>query len=239
VDHVNVGEIVERTGFQPVDGGFVPPGRTELFRYIPASGPIVLGHDPAAFHPSPELVASYQADATFFARALGREPTADELDIHRYVREQTSPLRTARVGPLLAMVTAVPAQDLVDMFRPGADARQDVQEWLADLGATLPGPDTWEYLYGAGTRTLWPWGDAWDPPTDWPGNLFDLVFDGPHRCEYTSVEFVFCGGTGGWGSDGGDFVELFPLATAYRPPEGEALEESADSFADVRGVIAF
>jgi hypothetical protein len=250
-----IARVVRQTGFQAVGGVFVPPGRSESFVFVPASGPITLGYDPAAFHPSADLVDSYQEDARLWARDAGEEPTEEDLDIHRFIQAETSPLRQAEIGPLLAMVTAVPARDLRGSLpgnqpaagvwtsqtgaAPPPDLRSIVQRWLAELGATLPDPDTWEYLYGAGTRTLWPWGDTCDPPAGWAGNPFGLDFNhDPCEYEFTSDPLVFCGGDGGGsGSDWGDFVQTFPQATAYRSPDGAALADTAEDLGRVRAVI--
>ena len=114
-------------------------------------------------------------------------------------------------------------------------------------GFTLPTEDEWEYLYGAGARTLFPWGDeidasmrlrhvsgsgeaaAADPyPLELP-NAFGLCFPGdPYKKELvlTPDDITGKGGDGGCNLHGGLGVALgyLPTATAYRDPNESELE---------------
>jgi hypothetical protein len=126
-----------------------------------------------------------------------------------------SPKRTVTIGPLEVEVEATPFADCMNIDDEAVDvplARAGRDGWR------LPTPDEWEYLYGAGARTLFPWGDGWprtpacrvDP--DNFTNAFGLRF--AFKTEVTSQRGVLGGGDpDGWNLNGfdGDIVH----ATSY------------------------
>jgi hypothetical protein len=210
-------------------------GRAEPYVFVPASGPVTLGYDGAAFRPTPAQAASYARDAELL-----------ELpgDIQGLVDEETSPSRVVEVGPMLVAVEPVAVEGLMD--RAGgpldvyADLVPEIQRWLATFGAALPSPDQWEYCRGAGASTLWAWGDTEEPAPDWPGTGFDLTFDlDPYDYELTDDEAVLCGGDGGSAACGGvgRFLAALPQATAYRPVDADTLASLADEHGHIRPVL--
>src|SRR5688572_3554735 len=64
-----------------------------------------------------------------------------------------------------SMVVEVEATPFVDLDRDDDDDVEAILERACGDEWRLPTPDEWEYLYSAGSRSLFPWGDAW-PYTD-------------------------------------------------------------------------
>ena len=133
------------------------------------------------------------------------------------------------------------------------DDSETYEEWREDLIADpfdLPTEDEWEYFYGAGARTLFPWGDRIEPSLrlkyfsggegsaeDGPPlydleqpNAFGLLFPGdPYRKELVVTED---GGVRGKGGDGGASLHgglgrelgYLPVAAAFRDPYEQELD---------------
>lgn len=99
---------------------------------------------------------------------------------------------------------------------------------LAANGMRLLTPDEWEHACGAGTETLFRWGNDCptdrDPIDEVPGphrqaNAFGLnIAQNPYREERTSEPAIVCGGDGGsmCHHESGTFVSWLTLATSYR-----------------------
>lgn len=99
---------------------------------------------------------------------------------------------------------------------------------LAADGKRLLTPDEWEHACGAGSHTLFRWGDDCptdrNPMDDVPGphqqaNAFGLnIAQDPYRDERTSEPAIVCGGDGGslCHHEAGMFVCWLTLATSYR-----------------------
>ncbi|OWR29970.1 hypothetical protein CDO73_12900 [Saccharibacillus sp. O23] len=131
------------------------------------------------------------------------------------------------------------------------DDSETYEEWREDLIADpfdLPTEDEWEYVYAAGARTLFPWGDRIEPSMrlkyfsgttssqDGPivydleqPNVFGLRFSGdPYRKELvvTPSGVRGKGGDGGASLHGGLGRELgyLPVATAFRDPYEHELD---------------
>jgi hypothetical protein len=111
--------------------------------------------------------------------------------------------------------------------------QEDIVTELAAEGLRLLTFDEWEYGCGAGSTTLFRWGD-FSPsnfyPTnnlaDWKlhlqPNLFGLhIAQNPYECEIISDKYTVRGGDGGCSICGGmgSFFGWLPLATAYWEPD--------------------
>ncbi|MEG3899703.1 MULTISPECIES: hypothetical protein [unclassified Microcoleus] len=111
--------------------------------------------------------------------------------------------------------------------------QEDIATELAAEGVRLLTFDEWEYACGAGSTTLFRWGD-FSPsdfyPTnnraDWKlhlqPNLFGLhIAQNPYDCEIISDKHTVRGGDGGCSICGGtgSFLGWLPLATAYWEPD--------------------
>jgi len=126
------------------------------------------------------------------------------------------------------------------------DESESFEEWCEaniGVGLDLPSEDEWEYLYGAGCRTLFPWGSeidlsmrlrhlspeaAGDYELERP-NAFGLQFPGdPYKKEivHTPTGFTGKGGDGGLNLHGGygPFAAYLPTAISYRDPFEEELD---------------
>jgi hypothetical protein len=111
--------------------------------------------------------------------------------------------------------------------------QEDIATELAAEGVRLLTFDEWEYACGAGSTTLFHWGD-FSPsdfyPTnnlaDWKlhlqPNLFGLhIAQNPYDCEIISDKHTVRAGDGGCSICGGtgSFLGWLPLATAYWQPD--------------------
>jgi hypothetical protein len=108
---------------------------------------------------------------------------------------------------------------------------KQVTEQLSAQGFRLPSSDEWEYLCGAGSKTLFRWGNS-SPCNCYPidknawskhkkPNLFGLqIAQNPYECEVVAEPNVLRGGDGGCSICGGSgfFLGWLPLATAYLDP---------------------
>jgi hypothetical protein len=134
-------------------------GRIALYRHDGAlyalvpGGEVMVGYDGARFAPSPAQVADYAA-----------WPVGD-ADIHAFVDDMTSPLRTVHVPALLVAVEAVePGARPADLDDPR------VREQLAYLQGS------WEHYRPPGVISHQDWGRV------------ELAVDG--RCQLTSARLV-------------------------------------------------
>lgn len=102
---------------------------------------------------------------------------------------------------------------------------EDFEEWAdytLNRGFDIPTEDEWEYLYGAGCRTLFPWGNGMNDSMHLePPNAFGLYFLGdPYQKELTRTAD---GGSIGKGGDGmviqsggqGEFFSYLTTAVYY------------------------
>jgi len=110
---------------------------------------------------------------------------------------------------------------------------EDLATELAAQGLRLLTFDEWEYACGAGSTTLFRWGDfcpsdfyPTDNRADWKlhlqPNLFGLhIAQNPYDCEIISDKHTVGGGDGGCSICGGmgSFFGWLPLATAYWEPD--------------------
>ncbi|GAA3933805.1 hypothetical protein GCM10023085_13880 [Actinomadura viridis] len=205
------------------------------FALVPG-GDTEVGFDPERFEPTEAQRASY-------------EQSADEYglpgDLREYLASVTSPRRAARVPATLVAVEPV-------VFT--GRGPEEVPALLAETGTRLLTPDEWEYACGAGTGTLFRWGD--DCPagrlpgeaggaggTDGSdrggepgaGSPFGLsIARDPYDLELTSDPRVLCGGDGGEAICGGygDFLAWLPLAVAYRYPGLTDMLDEPDLYFD-------
>ena len=110
---------------------------------------------------------------------------------------------------------------------------EDIATELAAEGLRLLTFDEWEYAWGAGSKTLFRWGDF--SPRDfyptknladwklyWQPNLFGLhIAQNPYDCEIISDKYTIRSPDGGCSICGGmgSFLGWLPLATAYWAPD--------------------
>ena len=90
-----------------------------------------------------------------------------------------------------------------------------IEAGVAQQGYRLPTPDEWELAYGAGARTLFPWGNQWYRPPGWqhPHGIASLAQHTDSEC--TSVYRVFVGGDSGCLSCGGSRFAAITSASSY------------------------
>jgi hypothetical protein len=217
------------------------------FALIPG-GEVTLGYDPAnPFVPTAEQRASFDSEDWMQERG-------DGLTFEVFLADVLTPLRRASFGPVLAEGRANPLPpESVQQDERGnktvwpriVSIRQVIEEIHAD-GFRWPTFDEWEYLCGAGSRTLWRWGDDHPPvypdsltderdpeydrsklPSERP-NSFGLRFaNQPYKTEWCCEPFGIRGGDGGSFLHGGCglFCAWLPLATAYGTPYRKAVDQ--------------
>ncbi|MEK4852505.1 SUMF1/EgtB/PvdO family nonheme iron enzyme [Paenibacillus sp. FSL H7-0756] len=222
-----------------VPGGSVTLGRSELHMYAEMS-PVreaVIG---------PLLVQRQPASAGWYECPLDRLDPEEDEDVLQAIEEFRQGPHTSYEYSQYFRLEREGDQVVVFLF----DDSESFEEWSeAELpeGFALPTEDEWEYLYGAGARTLFPWGDEIDEsmrlrhvsraaegntsdpyPLEQP-NGFGLCFPGdPYKKELVLTEggITGKGGDGGCNLHGGQGVALgyLPTATAFRDPYESELE---------------
>jgi hypothetical protein len=115
---------------------------------------------------------------------------------------------------------------------------------LAGMGLRTATPDEWEWACGAGTATLFRWGDQTlddGYPFDYKTgphhqvNLWGIeIGQDPYKHEVTTERTIVCGGDGGTTTCGGCgfFLAWLTLATAYRDKQFGDWLASDDGYAD-------
>jgi hypothetical protein len=173
---------------------------------------VVLGFDLDAWQPMPEQAADY---ADSLDQGFGYGP-----DLQSHLAQLLSPRRTVTVATVLM---AVEDENLTE---PPAD----MPAVLAARGLRMPSSDEWEYACGAGTGTLFRWGNECPldriPYGDSTGPQHQLSVFGlriaydVYRTELTSDITAVHGGDGGESVCGGygNLLAWLPLATANRNP---------------------
>lgn len=200
-------------------------GRVALFerdgiRYaLVPGGAVQLGYDADRFVPTRRQLDDF-AEAVDLHSVPG--------PIHRFLAGAVSPPRRATLPARLVAVRSVDADALLTAEHDGTDDHDSVMARLAWRGLRPPTPDEWEHDCGAGSATLFRWGDDYpdgepygDVPLIQQPNFFGLVIgDDPYRAEFTTDPAVLCGGDGGSAICGGAgaFLSWICLATAYRDP---------------------
>ncbi|WP_069172027.1 hypothetical protein [Streptomyces griseus] len=181
------------------------------FALIPG-GPVSLGFDLDSWQPTPQQTADY---AESLEQGFGDGP-----DLRAHLAQVLSPRRS------VVLATVLMAVEDENLTEPPAD----MPPALAARGLRMPSPDEWEHACGAGTDTLFRWGN--DCPLDRvpygvPAgpqsgpNAFGLriAYD-TYRTELTSDVTAVHGGDGGESVCGGygHLLAWLPLATANRNP---------------------
>ncbi|WP_329066362.1 hypothetical protein [Streptomyces sp. NBC_01429] len=181
------------------------------FALIPG-GPVTLGFDLDAWHPTPEQSADY---AESLEQGFGY---GSELRAH--LAEVLSPRRSA------VLATVLMAVEDENLTEPPAD----MPAVLAARGLRMPSSDEWEHACGAGANTLFRWGndcpldripygDDTGPHQQLSGFGLRIAYD-TYRTELTSDSTSVHGGDGGESVCGGygHVLAWLPLATANRNP---------------------
>ncbi|MEK3904343.1 SUMF1/EgtB/PvdO family nonheme iron enzyme [Paenibacillus sp. FSL R7-0179] len=231
--------LYEGSEYVFVPGDSVTLGRSEVHMYAKMS-PVreaVIG---------PLLVQRQPVSAGWYECPLDRLDAEEDEDVFEAIEEFRQGPHTSYEYSQSFRLERDGDQVVVFLF----DDSESFGEWReTELpeGFTLPTEDEWEYLYGAGVRTLFPWGDeidtsmrlrhvsgsseanAEDPyPLELP-NAFGLCFPGdPYKKELVLTEggITGKGGDGGSNLHGGQGVDLgyLPTATAFRDPYESELE---------------
>ncbi|MEK4043027.1 SUMF1/EgtB/PvdO family nonheme iron enzyme [Paenibacillus sp. FSL H8-0048] len=231
--------LYEGSEYVFVPGDSVTLGRSEVHMYAKMS-PVreaVIG---------PLLVQRQPVSAGWYECPLDRLDAEEDEDVFEAIEEFRQGPHTSYEYSQSFRLERDGDQVVVFLF----DDSESFGEWReTELpeGFTLPTEDEWEYLYGAGVRTLFPWGDeidtsmrlrhvsgsseanAEDPyPLELP-NAFGLCFPGdPYKKELVLTEggITGKGGDGGSNLHGGQGVALgyLPTATAFRDPYESELE---------------
>ncbi|MGW0605456.1 hypothetical protein [Streptomyces sp. NPDC002640] len=178
------------------------------FALVPG-GDVELGFDLDAWQPTAEQVADYQESVE---QGYGYGP-----DLRAHLTQVLSPRRRVTLASVLM---AVEDENLTE---PSAG----LPAALAARGLRMPTSDEWEHACGAGSTTLFRWGN--DCPLDrspygdrtgpqqQPNALgLHIAYD-TYRTELTSDVTAVHGGEAVCGGYGG-LLEWLPLATANRNP---------------------
>jgi hypothetical protein len=206
------------------------------FVFIPGAT-VVLGYDRRRpFKPSREQAANW--------RKLEEEY---EVQLKDHLNNSLTQLRRVAVAPFLLERTAhhagrtpvapgakptgegaIHRVSATEIYREVQVSRQMAADFAAQDGFRMPSSDEWEYACGAGTRTMFWWGDDCpcdSDPLDAPplpsrkhGHPFDLrIAVNPYEWEATSDWPVMRGGDGGCMICGGmaSFASWLTLATAF------------------------
>jgi hypothetical protein len=181
------------------------------FALIPG-GTVEVGFDLDSWQPTAEQTADY---ARSLEAGFGVGP-----DLRAYLARTLSPRRSATLATVLM---AVEDEKLTEL-------PADTPAELAARGLRMPTSDEWEHACGAGTGTLFRWGDECPldriPYGDRTGphnepNAFGLriTYD-TYSTELTSDVTAVHGGDGGESVCGGygTLLAWLPLATANRNP---------------------
>lgn len=125
---------------------------------------------------------------------------------------------------------------------------KEVQSSLSDEGLRLPSADEWEYVCGAGSKTVFPWGDSISSDNPLPSvgpesrKLFGLIIaDSDRGLELVSDHHFIRGGDGGAANAYGccgPFVSELPYSHHYYMKDEDLFSEAAATrFASVRPVF--
>jgi hypothetical protein len=251
----------------------IPGGRVGIgydgTRFVPTAGQLADYAESAADYGFPPL-AEYVDSMTSQARevdmkailvgvdAMDACPTDIEVDdpqVLALVSEQGS----RRGGGMMTFTPDGGLEILFDEQGQVSSARikrqvsyDDAVASLQARGMRLSTPDEWEYACGAGTQTLFRWGDhslgdgyPYDHRTG-PHrelNLWGLaIAQDPYKHEWTSERTIVCGGDGGTATCGGSgfFLGWLSLATSYRDAEFGSWLNTDDGYIDrilVRPII--
>ncbi|MEK5032558.1 SUMF1/EgtB/PvdO family nonheme iron enzyme [Paenibacillus sp. FSL R7-0302] len=188
----------------------------------------------------PVLVQRHPISAGWYEYAVEELDPEEDRDILEAIEEFRQGPHTSYEYSQYFRLERDGEQIVVFLF----DDSESFEEWYeSELpeGFTLPTEDEWEYLYSAGARTLFPWGEEIDEsirlrhvsgsaetgnsgpyPLELP-NAFGLLFPGdPYKKELvlTPDGITGKGGDGGCNLHGGQGVALgyLPTATAFRDP---------------------
>ena len=216
------------------------------FALVPG-GEVTLGYDPAnPFVPTAEQRASFDSEYWMQERD-------DGLTFEVFLADVLTPLRRASFGPVLAerQANAIPPDPVqnergVTILQHRVVKIREVIDGLRANGFRWPTFDEWEYLCGAGSRTLWRWGDEHPPtypdedgddedrmadipselPSEQPNSFGLQIAHHPYKTEWCCELFGIRGGDGGSFLHGGCglFCAWLSLATAYGMPYRKAVD---------------
>lgn len=207
--------------------------QVRLFALIPG-GLATLGYDRThPFTPAPNQQQSWQQET------INPEKYGYTYSLESYLNRVLTPLRQVEIQPFLLEIVPDNHDDVL---------RYDGSRWINPYASSdpdafqapqikddfrLPTSDEWEYACGAGSRTLFRWGDETPDipiyrrvegqiPTGWnvhtQPNAFGLIIaNDPFRWEFCADPGIMRGGDHGMAmqSGMGIFAEWTTLATAY------------------------